>query len=850
MGENITRAEARQRSRQISGVAYEVCLDLRGAVTAAETFPSTTVVRFLCQDPADLWVDLIAAEVLEATLNGVALDVSGYDGARLALPARILTAENELRVSAACTYMRTGEGLHRFRDPEDGGTYLYTQFAVADARRVFACFEQPDLKATLRWSVTTPADWLVIANTAAPQPVIAGAEAHWELPTTAILPTYAMALLAGPYARRTDHFTGEYGSYPLALYCRATMLEHLDSEEIFAITKSSLAAFETAFGLGYPFAKYDQIFIPEFNLGAMENAGAVTFREDAFLYRGCATDAQREQRAIVMTHEMAHMWFGNLVTMRWWDDTWLNESFAEWAGHQVTAGATPFTDAWVDFALTRKALAYRADQLPTTHPVAADMADLEAVYLNFDGITYAKGAAIIKALVAWVGEERFLAGLHAYFVKYAWGNTGLNDLLGELATASGRDLRAWASLWLSTCGVNTLALNAQIGADGGYTRVTLHQLASTSDAGDVLRPHRVAITAYRPSAQPVRVEVEIAGGEVEVPALGGLPQSLLVPNSGDLTYAKPRLDDHSLATALAALRGIPDPLDRAQVWGALWDMVRDGELAPAEFVRSVVANLGAESSVASIAAVFRQLPQAVFTYLPDPGDLPAELAAAMGVWLAAAGPGSDAQLVFARGLVRWAQPGAGTDRLHAWLRGRDLPEGLRIDHDLGWEVVVRLAAISGDTALIERAQADDDTMSGRRYAARARAAIPTAATKEAVWGELTGDESPNNAAIEEMLAGWAYPEHAGLLAPFTDRYAAIIRTLWEQRSPAAASQLATGLFPRLQINAYTEAAIDSLLDRDLPTGLRRILREGRDELDRAARVRHRQESHSAGRTAS
>ncbi len=525
MSENITRSQAVARAELIRVHSYVIALDLR-EVESSPTFASTSTVRFAARElGASTWIDLLAEEVLSAELNGRPLDIGGYDGARLELAD--LAADNELVVSARCRYMNTGEGLHRSVDPSDGQIYLYTQCAAADARRVFACFEQPDLKATFSWDVIAPEGWQVVSNSPTPEPVAVGPGlARWAFTPTPPLPTYLAALCAGPFHAVRSEYTGPHGTYPLGVFVRASMAEHLDAEEILEITRAGLAHYEREFVVPYPFGKYDQVFVPEFTFGAMENPGVVTFREDAFLYRSRVTEAARESRAMVIMHEMAHMWFGDLVTMRWWDDLWLNESFANWAGFGVAASATRYTQAWTTFALSQKAWAYQQDQLPSTHPVVADIPGLEGMFQNFDGITYAKGASVLKQLVAFVGYDAFLAGVNRYFERHAWGNATLADLLVELEASSGRDLGAWARVWLQEPGVTTLQAHVELDAEGRYASVRIEQLPATRPVGvsQVLRPHRIAIGVYRWAELDGRRRL-VRDSRVEVDVLGAIATS-------------------------------------------------------------------------------------------------------------------------------------------------------------------------------------------------------------------------------------------------------------------------------------------------------------------------------------
>jgi aminopeptidase N len=577
-GTNLTRSEARERAAAILSVeSYHIELDL---TVGERTFASRTTVRFTASEGASTFIDAITDSVRSVTLNGEALDVAAVnDGVRIQLPS--LAAENELVVDADALYMNTGEGLHRFVDPVDGEVYLYTQFEVPDARRVFAVFEQPDLKASYRFTVTAPAHWQVVSNSPTPEPVSVSQDtAVWEFEPTPRLSSYVTALVAGPYeAVRDVHVNASGREIPLGIFARRSLMPYLDAENLFAITKSGFEFFEAQFGCEYPFAKYDQLFVPEFNAGAMENAGAVTILE-GYVFRSKPTQATVERRSITVLHELAHMWFGDLVTMRWWDDLWLNESFAEYMSHVAAAEGTDFTHAWTTFASVEKSWAYRQDQLPTTHPIFADITDLADVEVNFDGITYAKGASVLKQLVSWVGREQFMEGVRRYFAKYA---------------ASGRDLSAWGRAWLETAGVNTLTPEVETDDAGRILRFAVRQTAVAEHP--TLRPHRLAIGFYSRGAEghlvrTHRAELDVDGELTEVPELAGLARpELILLNDDDLAYAKVRLDPASLATATGGLRDIAESLPRALVWGSAWDAARDGETPARAYVDLVLSNI-------------------------------------------------------------------------------------------------------------------------------------------------------------------------------------------------------------------------------------------------------------------
>ncbi|MDP9405893.1 MAG: aminopeptidase N, partial [Actinomycetota bacterium] len=706
--DNLTRAEAAARSRLLSDVAYDVTLDLTGG---AETFRSETVASFACAQPgSDGFIDLDAAAVREAQLNGEALAADAFDGTRLRLPG--LQARNELRVVADCRYSHTGVGLHRFVDPVDGEAYCYTQFEPFDAHRVFACFDQPDLKAPFTLAVEAPAGWVVVSNGAVAERPADGAAGRWRFAPTLPLSTYVTAVVAGPYTGVDDR----HGDIALGVYCRRSLRSHLDPGEILALTKQGFDFFADVFAYPYPFGKYDQVFVPEFNAGAMENAGCVTFSE-SYVFRSKVTEANRRRRGETILHEMAHMWFGDLVTMRWWDDLWLNESFATYMAYLALVRATRFTDAWSDFAADLKAWAYGQDQLPSTHPVVADMFDTDAVRTNFDGITYAKGASVLRQLVAWVGDDAFVAGLRDYFRRHEYANAELTDFLDALEGASGRDLRAWSAQWLQTAGVTTLRPVVEVDEARCYTTVAVAQEAPAEHP--TLRAHRVALGLYdlRDDALVLRrrVELDAEGADTPVAALiGDAAADLLLVNDGDLAYAKVRLDPRSVDTLLRALGRLRDPLARALCWGAAWDMTRDAELPARGWLRLVVEHADAEDDVGVLANLLRRAEAAVERY-GDPANRGAArtlLAERAATGLAAAASGSDEQLVWARTFASVAHTHEQLNRVAALLDGWETVDGLKIDADLRWHLLVALAAagVADERAVAAELQRDPTDM--------------------------------------------------------------------------------------------------------------------------------------------
>ena len=841
--ENLTRDEARSRASFLSTDSYEIRLDL---TTDERTFLTETTVRFSAAEARPTFVDLIAESVQEIELNGELLadPASRFDGARVQLPA-LAEGENSLRILATGRYMNTGEGLHRFVDPVDDEVYLYTQFEVSDARRMFACFEQPDLKATYALNVTAPAHWRVISNAPTPAPTPAGeGTATWDFAPTERMSTYLVALIAGNYQGGTGEVTTRDGrTIPMGVFARASLAEHVDAQNVIDVTRAGIDFYEEAFDQDFPFRKYDQVFVPEYNMGAMENPGAITYVE-AYVFRSDVSDAVRERRDLTILHELAHMWFGDLVTMRWWDDLWLNESFAEYASTLASAEATRWSDSWTTFALSEKGWAYQQDQLPSTHPVVADMVDLEAVETNFDGITYAKGASVLRQLVAYVGREEFFAGVRAYFAKHAWGNTELRDLLVELEATSGRDLGSWAELWLQRAGVNTLTPLIERDEDGTVTRFAISQTAPAEHL--TLRPHRLQVGGFslRDGAlvRTESLELDVDGDLTEVPELVGRQADLWLLNDGDLTYAKVRLDEQSLAVAMEHLRDLDDPLARTLLWSAAWDMVRDGELPSRRYQQLVLANITGEVSSSVVRTLLQQLETVSGPYAAvDQRALRTE-SAADAVWQLAesAEAGSDAQLQYVETFARLARTQEHRHALEGLLGGSVQLPGREIDTDLRWKLVISLAVLGGiDAAGIDEQLSADDTQSGRKHALTAKAALPTEVSKAKAWRRTMEKDTLANESVTAVIQGFRRVVDDSLLAPYRQRYFSMISQVWQERSNEIATRLVGGYFPHSYGGQGVLDAADQWLAEaeDAPFGLRRIIIEGRDTVARQEKVR-------------
>ncbi|MDQ1733949.1 MAG: aminopeptidase [Pseudonocardiales bacterium] len=845
---NLTREDARLRADLLRVESYDVVLDLTNADggPSDHSFRSRTTVRFTASRPsASTFIDVVAERFHEVNLNGKPVDVSNYepDGG-IVLPD--LAAENVLVVDADLLYTTIGQGLHRFTDPVDDEVYLYTQFETTDSKRMYACFDQPDIKGTFSLHVTAPAHWTVVSNGAVTEVEDDDETKTVHFATTPRMSTYITALVAGPYFEARDHHDG----IDLGLYCRRSLGEFFDTAELFDITKRGFDWYHTNFGVRYAFGKYDQLFVPEFNAGAMENAGCVTFLED-YVFRSRVTDARFERRAGTILHEMAHMWFGDLVTMKWFDDLWLNESFADWAATISQSQATRWTDAWTTFTNVDKTWAYRQDQLPSTHPIACDIPDAEAVEVNFDGITYAKGASVLKQLTAYVGIDEFLAGVRQYFADNAYGNTTLSDFLAALDAASGRELSDWSKVWLETSGLNTITPEYGLDEHGNFTSFALVQDAPTVTAKDnVLRPHRLAVGLYSYDEQgrlvrTERIELDVEGERTEVDQLIGVPRGdLIIANDDDLTYCKLRLDAHSLQTLRSGgLGALTDSLTRAVCWVAAWDMVRDGELAARDYLDLVIAGAPTESRIGVVQSAHRQLLRALEIYAePDWAPTGRAHFADVAIEVArSAQAGSDHQLAWVHAAISAASTAEQAAFGARLLDGSETLDGLALDTDLRWAIVQSLVArgMLGNEA-IEAEGERDRTSAGIRAAATARALIPTPEAKAAAWHAAFYDDNLSNAVMRATIIGFSHPLQGHLLVDYPAKYFAGAAEVWHRRSSEMAQDVIVGLFPSWStaITAETVRLADEFLaDPSHPAPLRRLVSEGRADVVRALKAR-------------
>ncbi|WP_329247697.1 aminopeptidase N [Streptomyces sp. NBC_01478] len=855
----LTRDEAQTRARLLDVHRYTIELDL---TTGEDTFDSRTVIRFTVRgDEAgtDTFVELKPAELRSVTLDGHPLDPEHLVENRLPLPG-LTAGEHELRVDASMRYSRTGEGMHRFTDPTDGETYLYTQLFMDDVQRVFAAFDQPDLKSVFDLTVTAHAGWTVLANGITEHL----GEGRWQAATTPLISTYLVAVAAGPWhSIRTEH-----RGLPFGIHCRRSLAPHLDAdaEEILDITRQCYDRYHEKFEEPYPFDSYDQAFVPEFNAGAMENPGLVTFR-DEFVYRSAVTDTERQTRGMVIAHEMAHMWFGDLVTLQWWDDIWLNESFAEYMGYQTLTEATRFTDTWTDFGVVRKAWGYDADQRPSTHPVAPkNVDDTASALLNFDGISYAKGASALRQLVAWLGEKDFLAGINTHFARHKFANATLADFIDSLASGTERDVHAWADAWLRTTGVDTLTpeVRAEDGnwhldighqgspgvwskPDPGQDRDGLTHLTTLTSSPDI-RPHRITIGVYDHDLHDAnrltlrtRLEADLPRtGNIGISTSGPRP-ALVLLNDGDFTYAKIRFDAESLETVRTSLSGLPEPLTRAVVWNALRDAVRDGQLPASAYLDAARAHLPHETDLALVQGVLAFASAQVADRYLTPEDRPAALATLTALCrdlIRRTEDGSDpgVRLIAVRHFIDVA---AHPDTIAAWLAEGTVPGGPELDPELRWRVLARLAVLGAtDEPAIAAELERDPSATGQEGAARCRAALPDPEAKRTAWDAMFAGDNLSNYLFTATAQGFWQPEQADLVREYVPRFYEDAVALAARRGPAIADAVGRWAFPAHAVEPETlRLGEECLRDADLTPSLRRKLVDQLDDLERALRVR-------------
>ena len=834
----LYRAEAVERASRVHGASYTLFFDLTEDLT---TYAGRAVVEFELRSPdGGLFLDF-RGRPQRLTLNGSLLHPEQRDH-RLWLPAEFLAVSNRVEVEYENDFDLTGDGFHRFIDPEDGETYLYSNFEPFAAHRLFPCFDQPDLKARFGLTVVAPASWTVVsAETASSAGTVPDGRRRHVFPTTPVFSTYLFPLVAGPYER----VEGRHGGLTLGILGRRSMRRELErsAEEILEVTSQGMAYYADLFGRPYPFAKYDQLFVPEFNAGAMENVGAVTFA-DQFLFRDPPTYAQRLTRGEVILHELAHMWFGDLVTMRWWDDLWLNETFATYLSYRCLASATRFRDAWQAFNGDMRPAAHRQDQLVTTHPVATVVEHTEQAVGNFDAITYEKGAAVIKQLVAAIGDDAFRLGLQRYFDRHAWGNASLADFLDALGQAAGQPLEDWARLWLQTPSLNTIGVRWSQ-ADGRITSLDVDQGAPSEHP--TLRPHATTLgLVWQPTPgaglSVDAISVHVSGEQLAVPeAVGRHAPLFIYPDLGDHDYALVRLDPQSLAFALQRLPDLPDPLLRQQVWSALHQMVRAASLRSTDYLAAVRRFAPAETDQALVASILERAAEVQRRYLPEAyAAHESRQLVAVAVEAMRSTP-VELRLTWARAAIAMASEGADVERLLGLVDGRWSPDGFSVDQEMRWSLAVKAVAheLDGAAGRLERELERDASDRGQRAFIRAQASRPEAAAKAEAWQRINGEGYGSDYLTRAAISGFQWVHQRAVLASFREPFYAQVAPVYAARDHAFAGSYARGLVPDRWAEP-SELARLRAFRADLPEDgvlLRRHMDEIADDLARDIRVR-------------
>lgn len=859
-GTNLTRHEAEERFSVIHlPIHYTVALDLG---KGNRDFTSHTTITFDAQPGETSFLDLVAERLSSVTLNGRSLDVDTvFADSRIELAD--LQEHNTVEVVAHCQYSHTGEGLHRSVDPTDGNVYLYSQFEVPDARRMYAVFDQPDLKATFDFVVDAPASWIVTSNMPVKSEeslqaqteegtlengVIEGMK-RWTFATTPKMSSYLTAVCAGPYAQWHTEYNNEDGRVvPMAMYCRQALKDAFakDVDYLFDITKKGFAFYAKTWGVPYPYAKYDQIYVPEYNAGAMENIGMVTIR-DQYVFESKVTDAYAERRVVTVLHELAHMWFGDYVTMKWWNDLWLNESFAEFTSTLATAEATDWKEAWSTFNSGEKSWALNQDQLPTTHPIVAEINDLNDTSVNFDGITYAKGASVLKQLVAYVGREQFFKGINNYLNKHAYSNATLNDLLTELEATSGRDLKAWSAQWLEQAGINTIATEVEEAADGTISALRLRQ--SAPEDHPVLRAHRLAVGFYNEDAsgslvRTDRFELDVDGELTEVlEAKGKQRPALILVNDEDLTYTKLRFDEKSLEFAAENLYRFSDSLTRSLIWLALWDMTRDAEFVAERFIDVSLKALATEHESTTFRYALGQIASTASHFVAPRRQSEVTKHVAHELWQLAerAEAGSDEQFQLVSAYLNYGEVGDAEflKVAQGLLDGTVSVQGLQIDNNLRWLIVRALASVNAlSNEEIDAELAKRDTTENREFAYAAKAARASVEAKDWAWDQALHNLELTNMQINALEVGFNLSAKGDLAEPFAERYFADAEWIWKHRTFHMAESLLEGLYPvhaaASRLVELGEAWLQDHQDADL--ALRRIVLGNVDSSRRALKV--------------
>jgi aminopeptidase N len=761
----LDQTYAAMRAQQLSNVSYQLSMEVD---EQKPSFSGEVAISFTLAkaNNSPVTLDFEGGEILSVNLNGNDISFQAEKWFLRFPPQQFNVPTNTLRIKFTHAYANAGDGLHRYKDAATGNVYLYSNFEPFNAHKMFPHFDQPNIKANFTLDVIAPASWQVVSTTREISITNVNEKKHWQFPATPKMASYVFSMHAGPYTVWEDNS----GAIPLRLFARQEVAQYVDYKEWFLFTQQSFAFFNNYFSLPYPFKKYDQLIVPDFNSGAMENIGAVTFNE-FYVGRGKKTDLERMKYGNVIAHEMAHMWFGDLVTMSWWNGLWLNESFATYMSYLAQEKSSQFGEKiWDVFFIGTKQWAYTSDQQVTTHPIELSVDNTAEAFANFDGITYGKGASVLKQLAYYVGEENFRKGVVKYLKKYSYSNTQLVDFMSEIAKASQRDLSDWAYEWLYQAGLNSIQLHytcEQTKQDDIVQSMLLTQ--SAPDAWPILRRQKIQVGLFNLQDETLvssaRFPLVYRGVSTPINAADKLPcPAFAYPNIGDMGYAKVMLDEKSLSFIKNHFASVDASL-RLMLWQNLWDSVLDVKMPLSDYLQFVNNYIGIETRSDLISAVTAKL-KSTRDYLwlmsNEHKTYAKELALIETIayrQLLSAESASDVQKIWFDAFLQAAHTPEALAKIHAIVVGEETLQGFVVDQDRRWMMLIRLNQFQTKNylALTKAEQQQDRSDTGQQMALACEAIRPDASIKVHWFQRITAKEKNDKLAALRVVMGNLLP---------------------------------------------------------------------------------------------
>jgi aminopeptidase N len=837
MGHGISHPLAVARSRQVADVRYGLTLD----VTARDSAVGRVSIGFRRSGPGDVILDFRGRRLTHADANGRALPAGAANGAHIRVPAALLqTGENTLDLAFVADIAPAGTSIIRFHDPADSSDYLYTLLVPSDANQLFPCFDQPDLKARLTLTLRASAAWAVLANGPVVLSDTAGGVATSHFAETRPLATYQMAFAAGPFVRASATADGR----TIEAWVRRSRAREADLDTLLGQNLRALGWMERYFDRPYPFQKFAFLLAPAFPFGGMEHPGAVFYNEDRFIFRERPTLPQRLGRMSTILHEVAHIWFGDLVTMRWFDDLWLKEGFATYMAAKALADLDSASGAWKTFYLANKPAAYGVDQTAGTTPLWQELANLDQAKSNYGAIVYNKAPSVLKQLNHLVGEPAFRRGLQRFLAAHAYGNATWQELLGAVGAAAGRPLTRFGQQFMLRPGMPEVEQRLTV-REGRIARLALVQRPVQPLSGPGAWPMRTQVLLAYDSRPPVTIPVEMTGTVTEVAAARGRPAPLFVfANAGDYGYMLTRLDTASVrALEEGAFGRVDDALLRAMLWGALWDEVRAARLDPAHFVRLALAELPREGDEQIAPRLLGRVRRALAAYLPPAERERVRPEVERLFWDAAADATRPYGLrkAFLDAFVDVAATPDGTAKLRTLLTA-DSAAGDRLRDPTRWDAVNRLLVLDAPDApqRLEAQRLRDAAPDGRRRAFIAGAAVRNPETKRAYFTRYFADPDLNEDWASGSLGAFNALDHQTLTLPYLQPALDSLRWIQANRRIFFLGGW-LGAFLGGQTGEDALLTVRRFLDahRELPADLRRKVLENADELERTVRIRRR-----------